>query len=185
MNLIQIAAKKLTEQLLPEIEKEWKKFYHNASIDFPDIENDKEWERFWDCLGDHCGHEIEYLQEYIEEKWGYKIEIYQHGRGGATVYPELEGSCGRGYSRNLDLDKIVCWDDFERNEDEPEYCEWDSAYKQAKDYLEIFKFINEAARAEAKYIPEWWKDMKEANEWFEYSEDYKDNVEIIECKKAA
>lgn len=119
MNLKQIAAKKLIEtELVPELKTEWEKFYHNATIEFPDIDDDKEWEWFWDCLGDHSSMRRRETQAYIKEQWDRDITLYQCGRSGATVYPDgFSSTDDRGFSRTLDIDALINFDDLESYEE--------------------------------------------------------------------
>ncbi len=176
MHFRQICAKKLTEQLIPELESEWQAMYHNAAIhgSWPDIDgdSDKEWEWFWECLGDHASMCIDDMQEWIKEHWDREIEIHHIGRGGATIYPNIGSSWSRGFPSFDIYDVIEDEDDYwDGDEDDPDYDYWTESLRTIKEYLEIFKFINKTVKAEVKYIPEWWKGMKEGNGWFEYEKE--------------
>ena len=40
------------EKLQNQLENEWEKMHHNASITYPELKNDYEVEMFWDVLSD-------------------------------------------------------------------------------------------------------------------------------------
>ena len=166
MNLREIAAKKLTEQLLGDCEAEYKAMWHNGSIrgDWPDITNDREQEDYDFYLGEEISDMIRNLQDEISEAYGLELKIYCYGRGGATFAPD-----GFGTPYTLDPDLVVDWWDYEKREthldgDEP-MTDWVEAYETAKNHLAAFKLINERVREAAKMdLAEWWQETKEACE---------------------
>lgn len=163
VDLREVAAKKLAEQVMGEIETEWRKMYHNASIQkYPDIELDEEWEMFWGVLGDNVQFELEWIQGWIKDETGLDMELYTWGRSGATVAPAM--ICKRAYSRDLDpMDLIESYYLEDPMEEEFIQTEWVAAYQDLKNYLKAFQIINKAVKGFCEGIPEWWKETKEAN----------------------
>ena len=181
MNLREIAAKKLTEQLLGDCEAEYKAMYHNGSIrgNWPDIERDDEWEAFYEYLADEVRIMLDYLQEEIKEAYGLEFKIYCYGRGGATIKPDGFSTSWNDYT--FDPDLVVDWWDYEKREthldgDEP-MTDWVEAYETAKNHLAAFKLINERVREAAKMdLAQWWQETKEACE-LTYEEEDQEELE--------
>jgi len=105
------------------------------------------------------------MAERISEDFGITTTIYSCGRSGATLYPD--GDWCNDYRRNLD---ISYFDDV--------YGNWIEAHKKTTNFLGMLKLINEYVKSEAEYIPEWWKDMKECNNWIFGEEKENDSKEI-------
>ena len=136
------------EKLQNQLENEWEKMHHNASITYPELKNDYEVEMFWDVLSDTTSLWIEDLREIIKEKFGYELTFYSYGRNGATIAPSefmKSAPCNTFGGLRYDVD--------EDNIDE------------SKKVLEMLRYINDYWNDTSKYIPQWWKDIKEANEW--------------------
>lgn len=176
MNLREIAAKKLIEEIeLPAAEEAWRNMYRNAhlfaqSTDcYTDFENDRERALFDNWLGDHLHLNVEWMEEYIREEFGLAFKIYQYGRCGATIAPDIEkftctyGMC-RHFNRELDTDTILNWDDYQRLEDEEDDdAEWSEAYPIIVNYRKAFEYINEAVHAGVRALPEIWAEYKKEN----------------------
>lgn len=187
MNLREIAAKKLTEQLLSDCEEEYRAMYHNGRLrgNWPDFANDQEHEDFYFYLGQEIEDMIRNLQDEIEETYNVTVRIHSYGRGGATFAPDGFSNCDNGHHFNntLDPDLIVDWWDYEKREthldgDEP-MTDWVEAYETAKNHLAAFKLINERIRkAAAIDMAQWWEETKEACE-LNYTDEEEDFDEAV------
>lgn len=179
MNLREIAAKKLTEELLSDCEEEYRQMYHNGSLrgPWPDFANDREQEDFYFYLGEEVSDMIRNLQDEIKETWGLTFKIYQFGNG-ATFAPDgFSEPCHQHFNRGLDTGKIVDFDYYEEYEDDHEAMDWwTEAYQMAKDHLAAFNLINDRVAAGAGTdLAEWWQETKEACELtYEEEEDQED-----------
>lgn len=183
MNLREIAAKKLTEQLLGDCEEEYRRMWHNGSLRgaWADITNDREQEDYDFYLGEEISDMIRNLQDEIKETYGLEFKIYCYGRGGATFAPDGFSNSGNGHHFNntLDPDLIVDWWDYEKREthldDDELMTDWVEAYETAKNHLAAFKLINERVRAGAAMdMGQWWQETKQACELIYGDEDEED-----------
>lgn len=130
---------------------EWDNLHHNARINkWPEFRNEYENSLFWDILGDEISLWIEDLTNDIADKFGKTLKFYSYGRMGATIAPaewmnpapcNNFGSCS--YQVGETLEEL----------------------EEAKKVLKILKYINSYWRNTADYIPKWWKETKEANEY--------------------
>lgn len=186
MNLREIAAKKLTEQLLGDCEEEYRQMYHNGSLrgPWPDFANDEEHQSFYDYLGNEVEDMVRNLQDEIKETWGLTFKIYQFGHG-ATFAPDgfSQGYLGH-FNRALDQGKIVDFDYYEDLEEEQSAAGdwWTEAYKMVKDHLAAFNLINDRVAAGAGTdLAEWWKETKEACELTCEDEPEEDQEELEEA----
>lgn len=177
MNLRGIAAKKLAEQLLGECEEEYRRMWHNAKLthSWPDYE-DCGSEFFWEWLGGEVACMVEMLKMEIKDRWDLEFEIYQWGRGGATVAPDHFSSHGNGHHFNPTLDTRTIYDAWDlptlEDGDDEGPATWVDAYKSAKAHLEAFQFLNKRVRESAAHVAEFWQEFKEGNpELFEREEE--------------
>jgi len=174
MNLREIACKKLTEKLLEDCAEEYRRMYRNASFrgEWPDYDsmNEKETRWYYDSLSDMISDFIKDLEAEVKETHGFDWCIFQYGCSGATIAMEKFswGSYG-SFNPTLDDTFIIREEDYQDPETyDPEDCgdSWVGAYEEVKNHLAAFKLINERVRAAATInLAEWWKEMKEANEW--------------------
>lgn len=190
MNLREIAAKKLTEQLLSDCEEEYHAMWHNGSIrgNWPDIERNEEWESFWSQLAFEVEAMVSNLQDEIKETWGLTFNIFSWGRSGATIAPDNFSFYGNGrhFNRTLDLGKIVDFSYYEEHEEEqsPAGDWWTEAYKTAKDHLAAFNLINDRVAAGAGTdLAEWWEETKAACE-LTFGEDEDEELEDLKEEAA-
>lgn len=137
------------EKLQEAIQEEWGNLHHNASIRFPDIQNDYESELFWDCLGDNNHWALDDLKDEIKEKFGFDWHFYSYGRSGATIAPNepMAAAACDGFGGLKD--------DYYYEEDEEEL----------QNLLDALTLINKRTKEYCRAVPEWWADMKEANEY--------------------
>jgi hypothetical protein len=148
-SLQESVAEIVLEEVTEELESAWKGLWHNASITFPDQLDDDECEEFWERLSDHTRMVIEFLEESIYEEFKERLTLYTYGRSGATIAPDelMTRHSAHGYGSYGDR-----WDN---GGDAVEQLE------VACEDLAIIQFIDKAVRAEAAYIPEWWKEELE------------------------
>ncbi|MFA5323717.1 MAG: hypothetical protein WC373_13680 [Smithella sp.] len=138
-------------ELEQAVYEEWHNMHHNASIRrFPDFQNEYEEHLFWETLNEDVSLWCEDLQAWIEEKYGERLTFYSFGRSGATIAPAeymlpAGGNLFGGLSLTVD--------------------EGLDGYNQLKHALAMFREINRYWADAAANIPEWWKDMKEGNDW--------------------
>jgi len=155
------------------IDQAWRDMHHNASIRsyYPDFQNDYETDLFWSRLEDEAHWFMEDLMQQVEEKFGWALKFYQYGRQGATIAPNdwmLSASCNNfGEFNGKPME--TSWD-----EDDPDTIE--HAYEWNKRVLDTMIYINERCEEQAKYVPEWWEDTKEAN-------GYKKEIDAHDGKK--
>lgn len=137
------------ESLIDEIEDVWGEMHHNASINnWPDFENEYEEELFWDVLGDYAHDSIKMLQDDLYENYYITWNLYQYGRMGATIAPDeiMARACCGGFGG---LSDVV----------------YEYEVETLDDVLAALRYINKSVKDFCENIEEWWKDMKEANEW--------------------
>jgi len=165
MNARQIACLKILEELVPEIEEEWRNVYHNGSYSafWPEVDDD-EWEHFYNSLYHYIEQEIEYIQDWIKDEYGYDWNIYQDGSRGATFYPDgysYHGVRGRGYSTTIDVDKVVNVEAIAYSiEDDDDATDASDGLKEAERFLGALRPLNKAVRGSAEYIDDWWKEER-------------------------
>jgi hypothetical protein len=143
--------------------------HHNATMTkWPDIEDDREWEAFWEVLADNNYEALRDLEDAIQERFGERVKLYTTGRSGATVIVDDWSSHAGGGRLYYDEHKLI----------DEDYSV--SGYENLYRKLFILEYINRYCKEYMDYLPEWWKDMKEANEWNwdeEEEEDYIDEEE--------
>lgn len=166
------AAQTLLPILLDQCVDEWANMHHNAIIywwpsddelDFCDTDSANRWHDF---LSDQCSQLYEDLQNFVEEDFGFSWKFFQHGRGGGTIYPNVEFV--RGYPYQLDPDHIVDISNLPEPDDNGNFLcgdldvdDWTDAVQTAKNYLAAFKFINKTVRAAVDCLPSLWKEHLE------------------------
>jgi len=138
------------EKLQEAIREEWLNLHHNASIRCPDIQNEYESELFWACLNDNSRWALDELKDEIKEKFGFYWKLYSYGRNGATIAPSepmMAAACNS----------------FGGLKEDYYYYEEDEEILQ--NLLDALIFINKRTEEYCQAIPEWWTDMKEANDY--------------------
>ena len=144
----EIVEESVKESLIEEIEEEWENLYHNASLhNWPDFENDYEAELFWNVLSDEGSWRLEEAEQEIETKFGVEVKLYSWGRSGATIAPDkwMAPCCCGGFGGLVDI-----------------------SYEEVEDLdamLAVLRYINTQVHDFCNHIDEWWKDVKEQNEW--------------------
>jgi hypothetical protein len=195
MNLREIAAKKLTEQLLGNFAEEYKRMWHNARLtgnSFPDFANDEEQEDYYNCINDELGRMIDDLQEELKEQFDVDWKIYTWGRMGATIAPDGFSTHGNGSSFNQSLDTSTIVNTWDLPDDDMLLAgddgpaTWTDAYHTAKAHLEAFQYINkEVLSWAAADLVAWWEDMKAGNEWTYGDDEEEWPEEFDELEEAA
>ena len=64
-----------SKELERAIYQEWSDMHHNASIDWPDLQNEYESELFWACLSEDVKFWCDDLSEHINDKFGKGVLI--------------------------------------------------------------------------------------------------------------
>ena len=155
------------DELYDAIRQEWSNMHHNASISgsFPELQNDYESKLFWDVLGDEVSFWIQDLKELVKEKFGYDWDYYSYGRMGATIAPDDIKAASAGNSFAAIRSEAIPDD-----------------YNEMYELYNALKFINEYWKNTAENIPEWWKEVKEANEYQSDIDEHEGKKEI-QCTK--
>ena len=140
------------EQLETALRDEWGNMHHNASLarTMPDFQNEYEYKLFVDCLRDYVTDAIDTLVDSIENDFGEKLTFYQYGRQGATIAPDdymAPAPCNNFGSLNYTVHDGL------------------DGYNHGRKLLRMFRYINQYWKNTAKYVPEWWTEMKEANDY--------------------
>lgn len=163
MNAVALMRHTVLKDIIEKADKEYENMYHNGSLhDFPYEENESE--IFWDWLSGVACCMAEDLETDIKEIWGFDWTIYQHGRSGATFYPEIDGLNTRSYGYKIDLGYYLDCDPDEEDPDQvKEWCQ------TAKEYYEAFQHINKTIRENVNCVADEWKIYKE-----EYPDRFKD-----------
>ncbi len=149
-----------TAELLERIETEGRRMHHNATLSGVrlDFANEYEEHLFWDVLGDSVADWCDDLSGWIEEVTGFRLKFYSYGRNGATIAPDdwLNPAPGGDFG-GVSFDKMGVGG----------YAEGDALerYNHTRRVLRALMMINKYWQAQAKDMPRWWSEMKEANDW--------------------
>ena len=152
------------KELEEAIYEEWGQLHHNASMSRVlygskgiDFKNEYESNLFFSLVGmETSDFWIDDLTEQIKEKFGYDLKFYSYGRQGATIAPDdwkNPSACNSfaGFNSSVLPDTGCGLED----------------YNEMYNILNTLKYINKYWSGVVDYLPEWWKDNKEANEYQE------------------
>jgi hypothetical protein len=128
------------------LQAELDRMYHNATPDFPTIDDDYEQDLFQSYFEDYCRYSIDDLEAELPDLERYG-KLYAYGRGGRTLSPDGL-MIRRGSSQDCirKVDEIEFLDGFE----------YKRLYKTLKQFNDLVIEWN-------KSIKEWWTDTKEYN----------------------
>lgn len=147
--------------------------HHNASLLFMriDAESEQEDQNFDDALPLYVRGWIEWAQGEILDKFGVEVELYQYGRGGATISVDgfYNEHCRYGAS-----DNNIRYFEHDDLDDE----ELVTAYAEDCTTLSVLEWVDSEVRKAVRNLPEWWKEEREY--WGEDNDSAPDTLPVVD-----
>jgi hypothetical protein len=136
--------------LRDEVDAEWQRCWHNATLRTLPYEDD-EAELFWEQLGQAVQDACQDLSDEIYARYGHRLTFYQYGRNGATIAPHEWMGPAPGNQ----------FGSFHGPIDAHNFQDYAREFPHIQEILTILRYINAYWRNLAASVDTWWAEERQ------------------------